>query len=72
MAKLDNRVGFAVSDVELEALELLSEFEDSQAALLRRLIRVEAKKTDIWDKAKLLVIDKYWEQAKENNDKFLT
>lgn len=52
MAKKENRVVFVVSDVELKALEILSEFEDSQSALLRRLIREEALKQNIWVKAK--------------------
>lgn len=52
MAKKENRVVFVVSDVELKALEILSEFEDSQSALLRRLIREEALKQKIWVKAK--------------------
>lgn len=48
MAKLDNRVGFVVSDAEREALKVLGYDEDSEAALLRRLIRDEAKRKDIW------------------------
>jgi len=52
MARLDNRVVILVSNTELEALKILCQYEDSQAALIRRLIREEAEKQKVWAIAK--------------------
>ncbi len=51
MARKNNRVVFLATDVEYQALQLMAQNEDSQAALLRGLIREAARKRNIWDKA---------------------
>ncbi len=45
---LKERVAFYLSDRDREALRLISKFEDSESALLRRLIKEEAIKQNVW------------------------
>ncbi len=48
---LTERVAFLMSSVEKEALKLISKFEDSESSLLRRLIKEEAVKQNVWVEA---------------------
>lgn len=66
---LSERVGFAISDVERLALRMMSVDEDSEASLLRSLIRDEARRRKVW---KLAVEEiRIQNRAKKTVDKFL-